>query len=194
MPRYFIVHKPYGVLSQFTREIPEHRVLGDLFQFPSNVYPVGRLDRDSEGLLIVSDDKKLNNQLLNPKFAHQRTYWVQVDGQITPEAVQQLTDGVTIRINKKDYHTKPAQAALLSPISALPERDPPIRFRKNIPTSWISLSLTEGKNRQVRRMCAKVGFPVLRLIRMEMENLRLQAFIPGKVVEMSKEEVYAMLF
>jgi 23S rRNA pseudouridine2457 synthase len=193
MPRYFVVHKPYGVLSQFTREVPEHRVLGDLFDFPKEVYPVGRLDRDSEGLLLLTNDKKLNHKLLDPKFAHPRSYWVQLDGAITDEALAQLSKGVTIRINKKDYRTKPAIASYL-PLPSLPERDPPIRVRKNIPTSWITLTLTEGKNRQVRRMCAKAGFPVLRLIRMQIGKLTLSPYSPGKVEEVTKEEIYNLVF
>lgn len=191
--RYFIVHKPFDVLSQFTREVPDHKVLADLYNFPAQVYPVGRLDRDSEGLLLLTDDKKVNTLLLDPKREHPRTYWVQVEGDISENALNQLRHGVSIRINKKDYNTLPAKAKKLNNELHIPERTPPIRFRKNIPTSWMELTLTEGKNRQVRRMCAKVGFPVLRLIRVQVEKLKLDPFEPGKVEAISKEKLYRLL-
>ena len=133
----------------------------DFFDVEKDVYPIGRLDYDSEGLLILTNDKQLNHRLLNPSFAHMREYWVQVDGAINDNAINILQQGVSINIDGKLYNTKPAIAMLLSdPIVC--ERDPPIRFRKDIPTSWISLILTEGKNRQVRKMTAAVGFPTLR--------------------------------
>jgi len=181
--RYFLLYKPYGVLSQFTREHPSHRVLGDLYDFPKTVYPVGRLDKDSEGLLLLTDDKQLNHRLLDPRRGHKRVYWAQVEGVPEEEALKQLRSGMTIRVNKKDYRTRPAEARLLSPPPALPERDPPIRFRKNVPDSWLELTLTEGKNRQVRRMCAAAGFPVLRLVRVRIESLELGGLQPGEVRE-----------
>jgi 23S rRNA pseudouridine2457 synthase len=190
--RYYLIYKPYGVLSQFTREHPSHQVLGDLHDFPSDVYPVGRLDKDSEGLLILTNDKKLNHQLLNPSFRHQRTYWVQVEGQPTAAAIKQLEEGVDIRIDKKNYHTLPAEAKVMPP-PPLPEREPPIRYRKNVPDSWISLSLTEGKNRQVRRMCAQVGFPVLRLVRASIEGVRLGKMSIGEVRPIAAEQIYSLL-
>ncbi len=190
---YFIINKPYGYLSQFTKEIPEHLTLSDLYAFPPDVYPIGRLDKDSEGLLIITDDKKLNTKLLDPKNAHDRTYWVQVEGIPTAEAIRQLEKGVDIKINKKIHHTRPAKAKIISPPTDLPERDPPVRFRKNIPTTWLSLSLTEGKNRQVRRMCAKVGFPVLRLLRYQIEDLQLPSYKPGSVQKMPKKALYRLL-
>lgn len=180
---YYSIYKPFGVLSQFTRELAHHRVLGDLYDFPKDVYPVGRLDQDSEGLLLLTSNRGLTEALLNPRKAHRRTYWVQVDGAINTEAIQALQSGVDIRIKKKTHRTAPAHAQLLDPPPALPERDPPIRFRKNVPTSWLELSLTEGKNRQVRRMCAAVGFPVLRLVRSSIENLNLGAMQVGEVKE-----------
>ena len=183
--RYFVINKPYGVLSQFTREAPHHRVLGDLFDFPKDVYPVGRLDQDSEGLLLLTNDKSLNQTLLHPSRKHARTYWVQVEGAPTAEALAQLRQGVQIRIKNRVHHCLPIKATILT-TPTLPDRDPPVRFRKSIPTTWLSLTLTEGKNRQVRRMCAAVGFPVLRLVRSAIEDLALGELQPGAVLEMAK--------
>lgn len=180
------------MLSQFSPE-GGNPGLGDLYQFPKDVYPVGRLDLDSEGLLILTNDTRLNHQLLNPDFRHWRTYHVQSDGQITEEARAKLEEGVVIRINKKDYHTKKARARLIEEPEFLPERNPPVRFRKEIPTSWLELSLQEGKNRQVRRMTAAVGFPTLRLLRVSIESLALEQMQPGEVRELSKETIYKKL-
>jgi len=180
------------MLSQFTRE-HEKPVLGDLFKFQKDVYPVGRLDSDSEGLLILTNDKKLNHQLLNPEFAHKRTYLAQVDGAITEEAIDELKSGVTIRINNADYFTKPADAEIISYPKNISERTPPIRFRKSIPTSWIKLTLKEGKNRQVRKMTAVVNFPTLRLIRVAIENLELGELKQGDVKEVFEKTIYEKL-
>lgn len=192
MYRYFIIHKPYGMLSQFSKE-GNHTTLADLYNFPKDVYPVGRLDADSEGLLILTNDKFLNNQLLNPKHRHERTYWVQVDGAITNEAIQQLKLGVNINVNGKIYKTLPAKAKIIATPNEIEEREPPIRFRKDIPTSWIEISLTEGKNRQVRKMTAAVGFPTLRLIRVKIEDLNLFPLKCGEVKEMPKNDIYRLL-
>ncbi|EMR02215.1 pseudouridine synthase [Cesiribacter andamanensis] len=189
---YYCLHKPYGVLSQFTPE-GEHAGLGSLFDFPEGVYPVGRLDADSEGLLLLTSDTQLNHRLLDPRHGHWRTYWVQVEGTITPEALQQLRKGVSIRINKKDYQTLPAQADLLPKSLSIPERTPPIRFRLNVPTSWIWLRLQEGKNRQVRRMTAAVGFPTLRLMRVAIEELELAPLQPGELRQLNRQEIYRQL-
>lgn len=191
--QYLIINKPYGTLSQFTKEVPEHRTLSDLYAFPKNVYAVGRLDKDSEGLLILTDDKALNQRLLDPGQGHKRAYWVQVEGLPTQQALDQLRQGVQIRINKKRHLTLPAQVKVLKNPPPVWERQPPIRFRANIPTSWLELELTEGKNRQVRRMCAKVGFPVLRLIRHRIENLHLQGLPSGAVKELDKATMYNLL-
>jgi len=154
------------MLSQFTREAPHHITLADLdFSFAKDVYPVGRLDADSEGLLILTADKRLNASLLNPRNKQPKTYWVQVEGAPTVKDLLPLKKGVDIKIKKKIHHTAPAKACLLEEKPALPDRNPPIRFRKSVPDTWISLTITEGKNRQVRRMCAAIGFPVLRLVR-----------------------------
>ncbi|WP_439557515.1 pseudouridine synthase, partial [Dyadobacter sp.] len=152
------------MLSQFTRE-GDHPTLADLdFEFAKDIYPVGRLDADSEGLLLLTNDNFLKTKLLEPRNKHTRTYYVQVEGEITAEACEQLSRGVVISINGKAYKTLPANARVIEE-PPLPERNPPIRFRKNIPTTWLALTLREGKNRQVRRMTAAVGFPTLRLAR-----------------------------
>lgn len=183
MFRYFLFYKPYQVLSQFSAGGGK-KTLADFFAgLPKNIYPVGRLDYDSEGLLLLTNDKSLTQQLLEPKFAHQRTYYVQVEGAITNEALQQLASGVTISIDGKQHRTKPAQAKRIDE-PALPERNPPIRFRKEIPTSWIALTLTEGKNRQVRRMTAAVGFPTLRLVRYSIGQVTIDGLTPGLFLEM----------
>ena len=162
----YIIYKPFNMLSQFTREAPHHITLADLnYDFAKNVYPVGRLDADSEGLLILTNDKNLNAKLLNPKNKQPKTYCAQVEGAPTEVDLLPLKKGLTIKIKGKIHQTAPAKAFLLIKIPELPERNPPIRFRKSIPTTWISLTITEGKNRQVRRMFAAIGFPVLRLVR-----------------------------
>jgi len=178
------------VLTQFSGEGPTLATLGE---FPKEVYPVGRLDKDSEGLLLLTDDKSLNHQLLNPRFAHQRTYYVQVEGIPTPEALAQLQAGVTIQVDGKAYRTKPAVAKLLEDPPILPDRDPPIRYRASIPDRWLALTLIEGKNRQVRKMTAAVGFPTLRLVRFSMEKITLDGMGVGEVRELSQEVVYRAL-
>lgn len=193
MFQYFILYKPYGVICQFTPEEPNQATLKDLYPFPSDVYPVGRLDLDSEGLLLLTNDARLNAQVLHPSRAHQRTYLVQVEGIPTPDAIQHLKQGVPIKLKNGIYHTQPAEVRLLESPPHLPERIPPVRFRKQIPTSWLEIRLIEGKNRQVRKMCAKVGFPVLRLVRIGMEELLLGALQPGEVSQLEKETLYKLL-
>jgi 23S rRNA pseudouridine2457 synthase len=162
-------HKPYGVLCQFTQDQPGQRTLAD-FGFPPGVYPVGRLDMDSEGLLLLSDEAGFNNRLLDPKTAHPRTYLAQVEGVPTAESIRRLAKG---GLAIQGYKTLPCGARLLEEDPAIPPRDPPVRYRLAIPTSWLELTLTEGKNRQVRRMTATVGFPTLRLIRRAIGQLRI---------------------
>jgi len=191
--KYYIFHKPYNVLSQFTKEVPTHITLKDYYDFPPNVYPVGRLDKDSEGLLILTNDNYLKHRLLDPSFQHKRKYIAQVENIPTKEALQQLREGVKIRIKKLPYFTKPAQANLLETPPTLPDRDPPIRTRLHIPTAWIELTIKEGKNRQVRKMCAAVGFPVLRLVRVGIEKLALGELTQGAVREMKQEELYRLV-
>ena len=152
------LNKPFGVLSQFTPDHPGQRTLAE-FGLPRTVYSLGRLDRDSEGLLLLSDEPQLNAQLLDPHNAHPRTYWAQVEGEVTGDALERLRSGVVIGRQK----TLPARAKRIEPV--VPPRDPPVRYRKNIPTSWVELELREGRNRQVRRMTAATGFPTLRLVR-----------------------------
>lgn len=185
---YFLIYKPNLMLSQFSRE-GEKMTLADLaFDFPADVYPVGRLDADSEGLLLLTNDKQLNHRLLNPKFRHNRTYYVQVEGALTDDACQKLSQGITISVDGKAYHTLPADARpLIEPV--LPERHPPIRYRASIPTSWLSISLHEGKNRQVRKMTAAVGFPTLRLVRWAIEELTAEGMVPGQVRELSRADL-----
>lgn len=190
MGRYFIIYKPFGVLTQFTGEGP---TLASLGAFPPDVYPVGRLDKDSEGLLLITDDKVLNHHLLNPRFGHQRTYYAQVEGIPTPDALKQLRAGVTINVDGKDYKTKPALAKILDPVPELPERNPPIRYRASIPDTWIELTLIEGKNRQVRKMTAAVGFPTLRLVRFSMEKINISGMKSGEIMELDEATVYHRL-
>ncbi len=190
---YFTIYKPFNVLSQFT-SIDGKKSLADFFKVPKNVYPAGRLDYDSEGLLILTNDTKLNHRLLNPAFKHTRTYWVQVEGAITVDAIERLQKGLPISINGKQYQTLPGKASILPVTPLLPERNPPIRFRKNIPTSWISLELTEGKNRQVRRMTAKAGYPTLRLVRQRIERISLGSLQPGEMKEWTQQEMFKALF
>jgi len=193
VPSYYIIYKPFQVLSQFT-STDERLSLKDFFKVAPDVYPVGRLDYDSEGLLILTNDQLLNHRLLNPAFAHEREYWVQVDGDIDEHAVDQLQSGVSISIDGNKYQTKPCKAKKINQPDRLPERNPPIRFRKNIPTSWISLVLQEGKNRQVRKMTAKVGFPTLRLIRHRIAEVTIESLLPGEMNMIDKETIYHKLF
>jgi 23S rRNA pseudouridine2457 synthase len=191
--QYYLLYKPFQVLSQFT-STDGKLCLKDIIEVEKDVYPVGRLDYDSEGLLLLTNDKKINHQLLHPSFEHKRTYWVQVDGAITQEAIQQLAKGVTINIDGKSYSTKPASVHILPDNIEVPERNPPIRYRKAIPTSWVSIALIEGKNRQVRKMFASVGFPVLRLIRAQMGKYGIDKMQPGDLIHLSEGEVQEGFF
>jgi 23S rRNA pseudouridine2457 synthase len=181
--QYYKIYKPYGMLSQFTNS--EGRpVLKELHNFPDDVYPVGRLDADSEGLLLLTNDKALTDVLLNPLNRHEREYWVQVEGQPNAGDLKKLEKGLRIKGRK----TLPALAEImLDP--AVPPRNPPIRFRKNIPESWIRVILTEGKNRQVRRMTASIGYPTLRLIRVRIENIMMGKMEPGDVSALDNKEI-----
>jgi 23S rRNA pseudouridine2457 synthase len=176
-------HKPYGVLSQFTADGSKHRTLAD-FDFPKNVYPLGRLDAESEGLLLLSDEPFLNKKLLDPEHAHSRTYWAQVERIPTRESLKQLERGITIG----DHHTLPCRAWTLDPQPIVPPRDPPIRFRKSVPDCWIALSLVEGKNHQVRRMTAAIGHPTLRLLRVRIGELDLGGLPAGQWRELTLGE------
>lgn len=174
-PVLLAFHKPYGVLAQFTPDGSKHRTLAE-FGFPPGVYPLGRLDADSEGLLLLSDETALNRELLHPSRGHHRTYWAQVEKTPAATALARLAHGVVL----DGRRTRRAAVQMLDPQPALPPRDPPIRFRKSIPTCWIELVLIEGKNRQVRRMTAAIGHPTLRLIRMRIGGFPLEPLLPGQ--------------
>ena len=176
-------HKPYGVLSQFTPDGSRHRPLAE-FAFPAGVYPIGRLDAESEGLLLLSDEADLNARLLHPTRGHVRTYWAQVERIPSGEALAGLERGVVIGGHK----TLPCRAWLLDPQPEIPPRDPPIRFRKNVPDTWMALELTEGKNHQVRRMTAAVGHPTLRLMRVKIGGFELGTLAAGQWREVSAAE------
>lgn len=191
MSRYLMFYKPFNVLSQFTDRANvelegqlDRQTLKAYVSVP-DVYAVGRLDRDSEGLLLLTDDGRLQHRLSDPRYNHPRTYWTQVEQVPDAAALEQLRRGVTI----KGYRTKPAQVKLLEQEPTLPLRDPPIRYRKSIPTAWLELTLTEGKNRQVRRMTAAVGYPTLRLVRVAIADLQLGDLQPGQWRDLTAQEV-----
>ena len=180
------IHKPYGVLSQFTPEPGSAwRTLAD-FGLPKGVYPLGRLDADSEGLLLLSDEPGLNTRLMDPRHAHRREYWAQVERIPGDRELELLASGVVIG----GYRTQPGRVRRLESAPLLPPREPPIRVRKNVPDCWISLELTEGKNRQVRRMTAAVGHPTLRLVRVRIGGLTLSGLglTPGRWRELTAAE------
>ncbi|HEX7817233.1 pseudouridine synthase [Dyella sp.] len=173
------LNKPYGVLCQFTDQ-EGRRTLAEFVRH-RNVYPAGRLDHDSEGLLLLTDDGALAHRLTDPRHKQPKTYLVQVDGQITDEALAALSRGVALN----DGPTRPAQATHAAEPDWLWPRDPPVRFRKAIPTSWLSITLREGRNRQVRRMTAAVGFPTLRLIRVRVGGHDLDGLEPGQTRQLA---------
>jgi 23S rRNA pseudouridine2457 synthase len=193
MLRYFLFYKPYQVLSQFSAEGEKKTLAHFLKNIEKDIYPVGRLDFDSEGLLLLTNDKKLTQQLLEPRFKHPRTYYVQVEGIIDESAIQKLQKGVRINVGGKLYQTLPAEAKIIKQEPQLPERNPPIRFRKSIPTSWCALTLVEGKNRQVRKMTAAVGIPTLRLVRYSIGNVTIDGMRSGEVKEISADIVAQIL-
>ena len=167
-------NKPFGVLCQFTdRSLPPRPTLAG-FGLPPGVYAAGRLDHDSEGLLLLTDEGALAHRLTDPRHKQPKTYWVQVEGDPSPGQLAQLRDGVAL----KDGPTRPAQVSPLEPPTLWP-RDPPVRFRKTVPDAWLSLTITEGRNRQVRRMTAAVGLPTLRLVRVAVGGYRLDGLAPG---------------
>lgn len=180
---YIAFYKPFKVLSQFSPEGDKETLAHYLKGIAKDIYPIGRLDYDSEGLLLLTNDKSLIHRLTEPKFEHEKTYWVQVEGEVTDEAMKQLRKGVEIKHNGKSYQTKPAIVKKFSEPPTIPDRNPPIRYRANIPTSWLSLTISEGKNRQVRKMTAAVGFPTLRLIRYSIEQLTIEGIQPGDYLE-----------
>lgn len=187
--KYILFYKPYGVLSQFTDNSENQRLtLKDYISVPS-VYPVGRLDWDSEGLMLLTNHGQLQHRLSDPRFQHPRTYWVQVERIPDLDALKQLRAGVII----DHQRTRQALVQMLNTEPQLPPRDPPIRFRKNIPTAWLEMTLTEGRNRQVRRMTAAVGFPTLRLVRVAIAHLSLEKLQPGQWRDLTPEELNPLL-
>jgi 23S rRNA pseudouridine2457 synthase len=174
MPQILLFNKPYAVLSQFTSE-PPHRTLAEYID-RKGFYAAGRLDKDSEGLLLLTNDGKLQQQVSNPKYGKFKTYLAQVEGEISDEAIEKMARGLVL----KDGPTRPAKARLIE-TPEIWEREPPIRQRKHIPTSWLELSISEGRNRQVRRMTAAVGFPTLRLIRTKVGTWELGDLQPGEL-------------
>ncbi|WP_107037947.1 pseudouridine synthase [Brumimicrobium mesophilum] len=186
--KYYAVFKPYDMLSQFTGD-ENASLLGDLYNFPIDVYPIGRLDKTSEGLLLLTNDNEFKNRVLDPKNKLPKTYYVQVDHEITQEACKELASGtISIKHNGKQHRVAKAACLKIDPPN-LPERSVPIRVRKEIPTSWISLTLREGKNRQVRKMTAAAGFPTLRLVRYSIGDYELGKMKPGEVIEIDPNEV-----
>lgn len=174
MTKLVLFNKPYGVLSQFT-SADGHSGLSDHLSIPG-VYPAGRLDADSEGLLLLTDDGQLQHRLSHPLHGKEKSYLAQVEGAVHEAALAQLQAGVDL----KSFHTRPCKARLAEEPGWLWPRTPPVRFRKHIPTSWLEITLTEGKNRQVRRMCAAVGFPCLRLVRIAIGPYHLDGLMPGQ--------------
>lgn len=181
---YILFNKPYGVLSQFTGE-PGVKTLKQFGPFPPDVYPAGRLDTDSEGLLILTNDAALQHRLTTPAFAHPRTYLAQVERVPTDDAITRLCKGVVI----EGRRTRPAIVKMLVSEPALPTRPVPVRFRKNVPTAWIEIALTEGRNRQVRKMTAAIGHPTLRLVRTKLGFLEWGTLQPGEMRLLTSEEV-----
>lgn len=182
--RYILFYKPYAVLSQFSPE-PGKQTLKDFLSLPKDIYPVGRLDYDSEGLLLLTNDNEIKTKLTDPKFEHPKTYLAQVENIPTEKALLQLRTGVTVEGKK----TKPADIELLSEEPILPPRSTPIRFRKNILTVWIKIILREGRNRQVRKMTAAIGHPTLRLLRIKIGNLEIQDLQPGEWKEITLRDI-----
>ena len=184
---YFMFYKPFGVLCQFSR-VDEKKTLADFGPFPKNVYPAGRLDHDSEGLLLLTDDGAVQHALLEPRFRHPRTYLAQVERVPGPEALEKLRSGIEI----EKQQTLPAEVMLLDQEPPLPPRSVPIRFRKSVPTAWIELTIFEGRNRQVRKMTAATGHPTLRLIRIRIGDLTLGELEPGEHRVLTETEVRAI--
>lgn len=179
-------------MSQFSPE-GDKATLADFLSIPNDVYPVGRLDFDSEGLLLLTNDRRVNHRLLHPSFAHERTYWVQVEGDPSEEALQQLESGVTISVNGKLHESGNCRANRFTQEPNVHPRNPPVRYRASIPTSWIALTMQEGKNRQVRKMTAAIGHPTLRLIRYRIEAITLDGLAPGDFRELDARTFYQQL-
>jgi 23S rRNA pseudouridine2457 synthase len=183
--------KPYGVLTKFT-DSEGRPTLAEYVHIP-NIYAAGRLDLDSEGLLLLTDSGALSHRLTDPRFEHPRTYWAQVERVPDETALQHLRTGVDLHEGGKLWRTRPAQVELLAAPPDLPERSVPIRFRQNVPTAWLQLTITEGRNRQVRRMTAAVGYPTLRLVRRAIGTITLDGLMPGMLLPLSRAESASLL-
>jgi 23S rRNA pseudouridine2457 synthase len=183
--RYLLLYKPYDVICQFSDARGGRQTLADYVSVP-DVYPVGRLDRDSEGLVLLTNDGWMQHRLSDPRYDHPKTYWAQVEGVPDAAALDQLRSGVQIF---EDFRSRPAVVRLFDEAPIVPPRDPPIRYRAAIPTSWLELTIGEGRNRQVRRMTATVGYPTLRLLRISIGNLTLDGLAPGQCRDLTSEEV-----
>ena len=188
----YAFNKPFGVLSQFSDEGAHPGILSLDLDLPKDIWPIGRLDRDSEGLLLLTNAMRLRQQLTDPKENSSKTYWVQIEGVPAEESLARLQQPMVLRIKKQDLRTKPARARLMEAPEVW-DRTPPIRHRLSVPTSWIELELREGKNRQVRRMTAHVGHPTLRLIRAEVGTLSLSelGLLPGQVTLLNPDQIAA---
>lgn len=192
--QYFALNKPFGYLSQFSDEASHPGLLKLNLGLAKDIYPIGRLDRDSEGLLLLTNDNRLKTEMISPEGAHERRYWVQVEGEPKTQDLHAFERPMELTIRKNSFTTRPSSARVLKDLQ-VPERNPPIRHRLNVPTAWLEICLTEGKNRQVRKMTAHVGFPTLRLIRkgfgsLDIDQLELEA---GKIQELTQEEAYQAL-
>ena len=188
--QHFIIYKPYGYLSQFVNNQSKRKnkkLLGELSEFPEGIMSIGRLDEHSEGLLLLTTDGKVSEQVRSKKV--EKEYFVQVDGEITAAAVQLLREGVEIRLKNKMYTTLPCKSRKLDPAPVFEARRKKIRDDRHGPTSWISLTIREGKFRQVRKMTAAVGFPTLRLVRVRIGNIQLNELLPGQIIEVDKFEI-----
>lgn len=186
MYRHFIIHKPFGYLSQFVNNQHRRRnkkLLGELYDFPDGCMSIGRLDEDSEGLLFITTNGRVSEQIRSKKV--EKEYYVQVDGEINEEAIQKMKEGLVISIQGKKYHTLPCDAKILNPPPNFPARTKKIRDERHGPTSWVSITITEGKYRQVRKMTAAVGYPTLRLIRVRIGSIHLDDLKSAEVQEVS---------
>lgn len=185
---HFLIHKPYGFLSQFVYELKrKKKLLGELYHFPPNTMAIGRLDEDSEGLLLLTTDGMMSELVRSKKV--EKEYYVQVDGIINQEAIEKLRAGVEIGFDGKKYTTKKCNASILNTVPEFGERGKKIRDERHGPTSWLSITIREGKFRQVRKMTSAVGFPTLRLVRIRVGNLHLQSLKAGEVIEIDNFEV-----
>jgi len=192
MLRYFVVYKPYGMLSQFVSPY-DHRLLGDLdFRFPEGTHAVGRLDEDSEGLLLLTTDKTMTRRLMHPALQHKKVYVVRVVKHVEEAALHQLRNGIEIKVKQRGVHlTQPCTVEIIPKPDDLAEIH--TNFKEFVPHTWLRMVLTEGKNRQIRKMCKAVGHSCKRLIRVAINDLTLMDMQPGEVHEMDRDTVFALL-